>query len=47
MALAGGVLKDWIGLGAALQISAMMLMAAGVWLLTLDLSTRQESQVTA
>lgn len=36
MALAGGMLKDWIGLGAALQISAMMLIAAGIWLFTLD-----------
>jgi MFS family permease len=32
MALAGGVMKDWIGLGAALQMSAVMLMAAGLWL---------------
>ena len=33
MALAGGVLKEGIGLGAALQISAVMLVAAGLWLL--------------
>lgn len=32
MAAAGGILKDSIGLGGALQISAAMLMAGGVWL---------------
>jgi hypothetical protein len=35
MALAGGALKEWIGLGAALQLSAVMLMAAGMWLFRL------------
>lgn len=35
MALAGGMLKEWMGLGAALQISGVMLTAAGLWLFTL------------
>jgi predicted MFS family arabinose efflux permease len=47
MALAGGVLKEWIGLGAALQISALLLVAAGVWLWSLDLSSRVESRMIA
>jgi predicted MFS family arabinose efflux permease len=49
MALAGGALKEWVGLGVALQISALMLVAAGVWLWRLgeDLSVRVETQVTA
>jgi predicted MFS family arabinose efflux permease len=47
MALAGGVLKDWIGLGAALQISAVMLVAGGIWLWKLgsDLTARLETRV--
>jgi len=35
MALAGGIMKEWIGLGATLQLSAVMLVAAGLWLYTL------------
>jgi len=47
MALAGGVLKEWIGLGSALQLSAFMLIAAGVWLWSSDLSWREESRMIA
>jgi len=35
MAVAGGALKDTIGLGGALQLSAAMLMVAALWLWTL------------
>ena len=47
MALAGGVLKDWIGLGAALQISAAMLLLGGIWLAREDLSSPMESRMMA
>jgi sugar phosphate permease len=38
MAVAGGALKDTIGLGGALQLSAAMLMIAALWLWTLRVS---------
>jgi MFS family permease len=49
MALAGGLFKEWIGLGAALQFTALMLVLAAVWLWSLSstLSSRVESPVIA
>ena len=44
MALAGGVLKDSIGLGKTLELSAGMLVAAAVWLWALRVpNTRMEN----
>jgi predicted MFS family arabinose efflux permease len=47
MALAGGLLKEWIGLGAALQISALMLIAAGLWLFTLTTNRAAQQPIQA
>jgi MFS family permease len=47
MALGGGFLKDWIGLGSALELSAVLLMVSAVWLWSADLSFRLESRMIA